>query len=68
VRHHGEIARLEVGPEEMEQALALRTEISTELKEAGFLYVALDLSGYESGSLNASLGRKGKKRSLPVIS
>jgi uncharacterized protein len=68
VRHHGEIARLEIGPEEMERAFALREEISAELKDAGFLYVALDLSGYASGSLNASLGRKGKKRTLPVIS
>jgi uncharacterized protein len=67
VRHHGEIARLEVGPEEMERAFALREEISAELKEAGFLYVALDLSGYESGSLNAALRNKGKK-TLPVVS
>jgi pyridinium-3,5-biscarboxylic acid mononucleotide sulfurtransferase len=67
VRHHGEIARLEVGPDEMERAFALREEISTELKEAGFLYVALDLSGYAPGSLNAALGRK-KKRTLPVVS
>ena len=67
VRHHGEMARLEVGPEEMERAFALREEISAELKGAGFLYVALDLSGYASGSLNAALGRKGK-RTLPVIS
>jgi uncharacterized protein len=70
VRHHGEIARLEVGPQEMERAFALRQEISAELKDAGFLYVALDLSGYESGSLNAALGRRSKKgkRTLPVIS
>jgi pyridinium-3,5-biscarboxylic acid mononucleotide sulfurtransferase len=67
VRHHGEIARLEFGPEEMERAFALREKISAELKEAGFLYVALDLSGYESGSLNAALGKK-NKRTLPVIS
>ncbi len=67
VRHHGEIARLEVCPDEMERAFALREEISTELKEAGFLYVALDLSGYEPGSLNAALGKKGKK-TLPVVS
>jgi uncharacterized protein len=65
VRHHGEIARLEVGPEEMEKAFRLREEISAELKEAGFVYAALDLSGYRSGSLNAALG---KKRQLPVIS
>jgi uncharacterized protein len=66
VRHHGEIARLEVASAEMERAFALREEISAELKEAGFLYVTLDLAGYKSGSLNAALG-KGKKP-LPVIS
>jgi uncharacterized protein len=71
VRHHGEIARLEVGPEEMDRAFAEREEISAELKDAGFLYVALDLAGYKSGSLNATLGKKpGKpgKKSLPVLS
>ena len=67
VRHHGEIARLEVGPDEMERAFALRGEIDAEFKEAGFLYVALDLSGYKSGSLNAALKRGGKK-TLPVLS
>ncbi len=66
VRHHGEIARLEVASAEMERAFALREKISAELKEAGFLYVTLDLAGYKSGSLNAALG-KGKKP-LPVIS
>jgi len=68
VRHHGEIARLEVGPEEMERAFASRARISAELKEAGFLYVALDLSGYEPGSLNAALRRKKARRTLPVVS
>jgi len=67
VRHHGEIARLEVGPEEMERAFASRDKISAELKQAGFLYVALDLTGYEPGSLNAALGKKAK-RTLPMIS
>ena len=53
-----------------------REEISAELKDAGFLYVALDLAGYKPGSLNAALGKpKGKpgkkplrKKPLPVIS
>ena len=66
VRHHGEIARLEVGPEELERAFAEREKITAELLDAGFLYVTLDLAGYKSGSLNAAL-KKGK-RSLPVIS
>ncbi|CAA9465310.1 MAG: ATP-utilizing enzyme of the PP-loop superfamily [uncultured Rubrobacteraceae bacterium] len=69
VRHHGEIARLEVGPQEMEKAFAEREEISSELKDAGFLYVTLDLSGYVSGSLNAALKQPGKKgrKILPVV-
>src|SRR5918911_238097 len=69
VRHHGEIARLEVGPAELERAFEEREEISTELKAAGFLYVALDLGGYKSGSLNAALKQPGKKpkKTLPMI-
>ena len=69
VRHHGEIARLEVGPGEMERAFAEREEISAALKAAGFLYVTLDLAGYTPGSLNAVLGQPGKqaKKILPVV-
>ncbi|MDQ4106102.1 MAG: ATP-dependent sacrificial sulfur transferase LarE [Actinomycetota bacterium] len=66
VRHHGEIARLEVGEEELNRAFAEREEISAGLKDAGFLYVALDLAGYRPGSLNATLGKPGKK-TLPVV-
>jgi uncharacterized protein len=66
VRHHGEIARLEVGPGELERAFAMREEISAELLDAGFLYVTLDLAGYKSGSLNAALKRE--KKALPLIS
>lgn len=66
VRHHGEIARLEVGAEELEGAFAMRGEISAELRKAGFLYVTLDLSGYRSGSLNDALKKPGRK-SLPVL-
>lgn len=70
VRHHGEIARLEVGPEELERAFAEREKITAELKDAGFLYITLDLAGYKSGSLNAALKQPGKKtrKVLPVIS
>ena len=69
VRHHGEIARLEVGPGELDRAFAEREEISAELKAAGFLYVTLDFAGYKPGSLNAVLGRPGKKakKILPVV-
>jgi pyridinium-3,5-biscarboxylic acid mononucleotide sulfurtransferase len=69
VRHHGEIARLEVGPGEIERAFTEREEISAELKTAGFLYVTLDLAGYTPGSLNAVLGQSGKKakKILPMV-
>ena len=68
VRHHGDIARLEVGPQELERAFEMREEISTELRDAGFLYVTLDLGGYKSGSLNAVLDeKKTKKKMLPVV-
>ncbi|HZG64749.1 MAG TPA: ATP-dependent sacrificial sulfur transferase LarE [Rubrobacteraceae bacterium] len=70
VRHHGEIARLEVGEGELEKAFADREKISAELVEAGFMYVALDLAGYRPGSLNAALAKKpGKKarKTLPVV-
>ncbi len=67
VRHHGDIARLEVGPDELERAFAEREQISAELRAAGFLYVTLDLAGYKPGSLNAGLGRKPGRKQLPVI-
>jgi pyridinium-3,5-biscarboxylic acid mononucleotide sulfurtransferase len=66
VRHHGEIARLEVGPDELEQAFRDREKISAELRAAGFLYVTLDLAGYQPGSLNAALKQPSKK-TLPVV-
>jgi pyridinium-3,5-biscarboxylic acid mononucleotide sulfurtransferase len=69
VRHHGEIARLEVGRQELERAFAEREKIYAELLDAGFLYVTLDLAGYKSGSLNAALKQPGKKgrKALPVV-
>ena len=66
VRHHGEIARLEVGPDELERAFRDREKISAELRAAGFLYVTLDLAGYQPGSLNAALKQPSKKI-LPVV-
>jgi pyridinium-3,5-biscarboxylic acid mononucleotide sulfurtransferase len=67
VRHHGEIARLEIGSDELEKAFKQREEISTELTTAGFLYVTLDLVGYTPGSLNATLKKPGKKKTLPMV-
>jgi pyridinium-3,5-biscarboxylic acid mononucleotide sulfurtransferase len=57
VRHHGDVARIEVAEEEMPRALdpVMAQQMSTALKALGFKYVALDLEGYRTGSLNEAL-------------
>jgi uncharacterized protein len=56
VRYHGDVARLELGPEEFLQATgAMREEIVRQIKAAGFIYVAVDLQGYRTGSMNESV-------------
>jgi pyridinium-3,5-biscarboxylic acid mononucleotide sulfurtransferase len=57
VRHHGEIARIEISRSEMARALNMdmMDTISAELRKAGFKYVTLDCTGFRSGSLNAVL-------------
>lgn len=57
VRYHAEIARIEVAPEELDRFLAgeLRTRLVAAFKQAGFTFVTLDLEGYRTGSMNATL-------------
>ena len=57
VRHHGDIARIEIAEQELPRALdpALSRRITVEIKAFGFRYVTLDLEGYRTGSLNESL-------------
>jgi uncharacterized protein len=57
VRHHGTIARIELGEAEVARAVGadVRAAIVAIAKASGFLYVALDLEGYRTGSLNAVL-------------
>ena len=57
VRHHGELARIEIAREELERMLSLSMfeQVSTALKRIGYKYVTLDLEGYRSGSMNALL-------------
>jgi len=57
VRHHGDVARLEIAPAEMSRALAeeVRETIVRDLKAIGYRYVSLDLQGYRTGSLNEVL-------------
>jgi len=57
VRHHGEIVRIEIAREELERALdpAMAAEFVRIFKTLGFKFVALDLEGFRSGSMNALL-------------
>ena len=57
VRHHGELARVEIERGELAKALSLDmlARISDAVKAAGFTYVTLDTEGYRSGSMNALL-------------
>lgn len=60
VRHHEQIARIEVEAEELERVISLREEILSAFKEFGFIYIALDLAGFRSGSLNEVLSAHGR--------
>ncbi len=57
VRHHGDVARIEIPPADFVRALELAPRMVAALRAAGYLHVALDLEGYRSGSLNAALRR-----------
>lgn len=55
VRMHDGVARIEVSNDEMDRILDVKDEITNELKAIGFKYVALDLEGYRSGSMDEVL-------------
>lgn len=57
VRIHDRLARIELLPEDIARAAQpeIREIINKKLMEYGFTYVALDLTGYRSGSMNAGL-------------
>jgi uncharacterized protein len=57
VRHHGELARVEIARNELPRALSMEMldAITAALRQAGFQYVTLDCTGFRSGSLNAIL-------------
>src|SRR5580704_9979948 len=57
VRHHGDLARVEIARAELPRALSMEMldAVTTALKQAGFKYVTLDCTGFRSGSMNAVL-------------
>jgi pyridinium-3,5-biscarboxylic acid mononucleotide sulfurtransferase len=60
VRAHGELARIELAPEELSRGMerGMAKQIAAELREIGFAFVTLDLEGYRQGSLNSLLKLK----------
>jgi pyridinium-3,5-biscarboxylic acid mononucleotide sulfurtransferase len=59
VRHHGDIARIEVMPEDFAKLLSpgVTEKIAVRFRELGYVYVCLDIEGYRTGSLNEGLDR-----------
>ncbi len=55
VRHHNDVARIELLPEDMSKLLHIREEIAQRLKGIGYAYIAMDLLGYRTGSMNEVL-------------
>ena len=57
VRHHGELVRIEIAPEELSKALdpQMAQRFAEIFKKLGYKYVTLDLEGYRTGSLNEVL-------------
>ena len=57
VRHHGQLARIELRPSDMRRVFAehLETQLVTRFKALGYTYITLDLQGFRSGSLNETL-------------
>jgi uncharacterized protein len=57
VRHHGDMARIELAPDELKEFMHSGhwDRVAVELKSFGYTYVALDLEGYRTGSMNETL-------------
>ncbi len=55
VRHHGDVARIEVEPGDLAAVIEHRDRIVTRLKNLGYKYVTMDLAGFRSGSMNEAI-------------
>lgn len=65
VRHHGEVARLEILREEFELALQYQDALQSDIQALGYRFVAMDLGGFRSGSLNEGMGSD--DGAIPVV-
>jgi len=63
VRHHGDLARIELLPKDIKELLddKLREEIDNKLRSLGFSYITLDLRGYKTGNMNINISKKSKE-------
>ena len=61
VRSHGDLARIEIEPADLDNAWQRRADISVACKKAGFVFVSLDLEGYRTGAMNEALGDRNSK-------
>jgi uncharacterized protein len=59
VRHHGQIARIEIEASDFAKAIENSSKITNALKTLGFSYVTLDLNGFRSGSMNEAVEKNG---------
>ena len=59
VRHHGDVARIEVPVEDLKLLIDEDTRqiVVKKLREAGYLYITMDLAGFRSGSMNEAIGK-----------
>jgi pyridinium-3,5-biscarboxylic acid mononucleotide sulfurtransferase len=60
VRHHDNIARIEIGKADLERIIPYADKIVEKVKSLGFLYVTLDLAGFKTGSMNYTLAEDEK--------
>ena len=67
VRHHGDVARIEVEPADIAAVVEHRERIVRRLKNLGYQYVTIDLAGFRSGSMNETLARP-DGATIPLIS
>ncbi len=55
VRIHGELARIEILPDDFEKLLKIRGQLYSDMKAIGFSYITMDLQGYRTGSMNEGI-------------
>ena len=55
VRVHGDMARIEIKPDEFERLLTIAEKINSAITALGFSYASLDLGGYKTGNMNVGI-------------